>query len=29
MVPVTIDGETVKLATITYKPDGPGPPSPR
>ena len=25
MVPVTIDGETVKLATITYKPDGPGP----
>lgn len=25
MVPVTIDGETVKLATITYKPDGAGP----
>ncbi|HEX9326593.1 MAG TPA: CocE/NonD family hydrolase [Reyranella sp.] len=25
MVPVTIDGETVKLATITYKPEGPGP----
>ena len=25
MVPVTIDGEAVKLATITYKPDGPGP----
>ena len=25
MVPVTIDGEQVKLATITYKPDGGGP----
>ena len=25
MVPVTVDGETVKLALITYKPDGPGP----
>ena len=25
MVPVTVDGETVKLAVITYKPDGPGP----
>ncbi len=25
MVPVTIDGETVKIATITYKPSGPGP----
>ncbi len=25
MVPVTVDGEQVKLATITYKPAGPGP----
>ena len=25
MVPVTVDGETVKLATITYKPVGAGP----
>jgi dienelactone hydrolase len=25
MVPVTVDGETVKLATITYKPAGSGP----
>ncbi len=25
MVPVTVDGETVKLATITYKPTGSGP----
>jgi len=25
MVPVTIDGEQVKLATITYKPPGDGP----
>lgn len=25
MVPVTVDGEQVKLATIIYKPDGPGP----
>ena len=25
MVPVTVDGETVKLAVITYKPSGPGP----
>ncbi|MBL6618047.1 MAG: acetylxylan esterase [Reyranella sp.] len=25
MVPVTIDGTTVKIATITYKPEGPGP----
>jgi len=25
MVPVTIDGETVKIATTTYKPAGPGP----
>jgi dienelactone hydrolase len=25
MVPVTVDGETVKLATITYKPAGAGP----
>jgi hypothetical protein len=25
MVPVTIDGEQVKLATITYKPPGNGP----
>jgi dienelactone hydrolase len=24
MVPVTVDGETVKLAVITYKPNGPG-----
>lgn len=25
MVPVTVDGETVKLATITYRPNGNGP----
>ena len=25
MMPVTIDGETVKLAVVTYKPAGPGP----
>jgi len=25
MVPLTIDGEQVKLATITYKPPGNGP----
>ncbi len=25
MVPVTVDGEAVKLALITYKPAGPGP----
>lgn len=25
MVPVTVDGETVKLAVITYKPAGNGP----
>jgi predicted acyl esterase len=25
MVPVTVDGEQVKLATITYKPAGDGP----